>query len=185
MRLFFSSSPNSKFRIKYCELGIGDLILLSDFFLAKHRKESKMLILVIISALVVFVFGLFARFRIRPWWLWLVWLGSAIAAFITLAALEPTWQQALAVVAGSSVLGLLGPEVWRMARSILWGLWRRLRRWIRQRPIRILYLIGGLALLISPINPQLGGSALALVLVIIGLRVMFLGFRPTRGRRRR
>lgn len=172
-----------------------------------------MFLLVLISGLIVFGCGLFARLRARPWWLWVIWFGVALAAFITLAALEPTWREALAVVAVSSVVGLLGPEVrrvlwwltprigralwwtirgiargiWRAIRSVLRDIWRWLRRWIRQKPIRALYLLGGLALLVSPINPQLGGSALALVLVIIGLRVMFLGFRPTRprGSRRR
>lgn len=149
--------------------------------------------------MLVFGSALFARLRLRPWWLWCVWFGVALVAFIVFVALTPTWRQALLMVGVGSVLGLLGPEVGRLLRwllpnvaRILWrtvfsitrGLWRRLRRWVSQRPIRALYLLGGLALVVACINPQLGGSALALVLVIIGLRVLLIGVWPIKKKKK-
>lgn len=157
-----------------------------------------MLVLCIVSALIVCACGLFARLRVRPWWIWLVWLGTAIVAFIVLAECEPTWRQALVVSAVSSMVGIAGPEVWRILQwlvprlvRLIWGAfrsiirrcWRRFRRWIRRRPMmHTAYLMLAVSLLISTVEPQLGASGALLAIAMIALRVMVAGLWPL-GRR--
>jgi len=153
-----------------------------------------MLILLVISIVLVFGSALFARLRVRPWWIWMIWLGVSIAVLVTLVVCDITWQHALTLVLIDSVIGLLGPEVRRMLewllprlgrvvyrafRSVLRSCCRSLRRWIRRRPFtHTAYLLVASGILFASVSPHLGLSVAVLGVAMIGLRFMVAGIWP-------
>lgn len=115
----------------------------------------------------VFLGALAVRMAHSHWQSWAAWLGTAALGWLALWYILQGAAGATLAVAGVSLAGFLGPELWFVFRS-----------WVRQLAHLSAVWIATAAVVVAMLYyPELLGPAATLLIMIFGLYIMIRGFR--------